>query len=368
MIYFDNAATTNIKPQSVHYAVGNAIRQYSANPGRSGHKLSNKASQMVFDVREKVASFFGAESYENVVFTQNCTMSLNIAIRGLFEPGDHILISDLEHNSVSRVVYDMAKNGLELDIFTVEEDEDILIENIRRLLKKNTKGIVCTHGSNVFGIKLPIKRIGDLCKKNGLIFVVDAAQTAGIEDINVTECNIDCLCVAPHKGLYSPMGTGILITNNKPMPFILGGTGSLSISVVQPDFLPDKYESGTLNVPGIAGIGAGIDFIKKNKKEIIKKERMITDFIYKSLNRIPNIILYNKPFLPVLSFNITGEGSDDVAEYLSRNNVCVRAGLHCAPLAHKKFGTDKIGTVRISPAYFNNLNEAERLVYLLKHY
>lgn len=368
MIYFDNAATTNIKPQSVYYAVNNALKMNSANPGRSGHELSVRASEKVFEVREKVASFFGAASFENVVFTENCTMSLNIAIKGLFHGGDHILISDLEHNSVLRVAYDLTKHGIQLDIFRTDVDDDITIRNIVELLKPNTKGIICTHGSNVFGIRLPIKRIGQICREHNLIFVVDAAQTAGIEEIDVTELGIDCLCVAPHKGLYAPMGTGLLITNDKPSPFILGGTGSVSASVVQPSFLPDKYESGTLNVPGIAGIGAGLDFVKRNRKEIVIREKRIIDFLHRSLSRNPNVIIYNKPQIPVLSFNIAGESSTDVSAYLNNHGIYVRAGLHCAPLAHQKFATQDIGTVRISPSYFNNLNEAERLVFLIKRY
>lgn len=368
MIYFDNAATTNIKPQSVYLAVNNAMRTKSANPGRSGHELSVKASELVFNVREKVSEFFNAPSFENVVFTENCTMALNIAIKGLIKKGDRIIISDLEHNSVSRPVYALKKQGVEVDIFETVPDEEALINNIKSLIRTNTKAVVCTHGSNVFGILLPIKRIGELCKQNGLMFIVDAAQTAGIDDIDIKECNIDCLCVAPHKGLYSPMGTGLLITNDKPEPLILGGTGSVSASVNQPVFLPDKYESGTLNVPGIAGIGAGIDFVKRNKKDIIKRENQIIEYLYKCLGKNPNVIIYNKPSIPVLSFNIIGENSTDISSYLDRNQICVRAGLHCAPLAHKKFGTLDTGTVRISPSYFNNISEAERLVYLIKRY
>ena len=368
MIYFDNAATTNKKPQSVYIAVNNSMQFNSANQGRSGHDFSVKASELVFKVREKTANFFNAESFENVVFTENCTMSLNIAIKGLFNRGDHIIISDLEHNSVSRPAYDLRKKGVEIDVFETAPDEEILINNIRKLIKNNTKGIICTHGSNVFGILLPIKRIGELCRQNNLIFIVDAAQTAGIEEINVKDFNIDCLCIAPHKGLYAPMGTGLLITNEKPDPLILGGTGSASASLMQPSFLPDKYESGTLNVPGIAGIGAGIDFVKRNRNEIVSREVKIIDYIYEQLSKNSNVILYNRPDIPVLSFNLKGEGSTDVSSYLNNNKICVRSGLHCAPLAHKKFGTLERGTVRISPSYFNNLNEAERFVYLIKKY
>ena len=368
MIYFDNAATTNIKPRSVEIAVNNALKNFSANPGRSGHKLSMKTSKMVFDVREKVADFFGAESYENIVFTQNCTMSINLVIKGLFKSGDHVIISDLEHNSVARTAFDLTKSGVELSIFETSEDDEITIQNIESKMKSNTKAIICTHGSNVFGIINPIRKIGRFCKNNGLQFIVDAAQTAGILDINVKNDYIDYLCIAPHKGLYAPMGTGILITDNKPNVFILGGTGSLSASIEQPEFLPDKYESGTNNGPGIAGIGAGIEFVRKNKNKIVCKEKMIIDYIYNEFKKNKKVQLYNKPNLPVLSFNIKGESSTDVSQYLADKNVCVRGGLHCAPLAHKKFKTIEQGTVRVSPSIFNNLNEASFLVYLINNY
>lgn len=368
MIYLDNAATTNIKPYSVQEAVNNALKNLSANPGRSGHKLSLKTSEMIFNVREKVADFFAADSYENIVFTQNCTMSINLVVKGLFKSGDHIIISDLEHNSVFRAAYDLSKIGVELSIFETSEEDEITIKNIKDKIKFNTKGIICTHGSNVFGIINPIKKIGQFCKDNNLIFIVDAAQTAGFLDINVKNNFIDYLCIAPHKGLYAPMGTGILITDNKPSTLILGGTGSLSASAEQPSFLPDKYESGTINVPGIAGVGAGVDFVSKNKIKIIKKEKMIIEYIYNKFKNNKKIELYNKPSLPVLSFNIKGEGSADVAQYLADKNICVRGGLHCSPLAHKKFKTIEKGTVRVSPSFFNSLNEAAYLVYLIDGY
>ncbi len=369
MIYFDNAATTNKKPQSVYCAVNKAMNLFSSNPGRSGHNLSLSTSEQIFKIREKVASFFGAKSYENVVFTPNCTTSINIAMKGLLNKGDHFLISDLEHNSVARTAFELSKNDVNLNIFEVDiNNDDNTINNIKKLIKSNTKGIICTHGSNVFGVKLPVKRIGMLCKQYKLFFIVDAAQTAGIEEINMSRDCIDCLCIAPHKGLYAPMGTGILITNNKPNVLIHGGTGSVSASFNQPDFLPDKYESGTINVPGIFGISAGIDFVKNHRNEIIAKEKTIIEFIYEKLSKNENVILYNKPEIPVLSFNIEGEKSDAVSAYLNKNNVYVRSGLHCSPLAHHKFNTEETGTIRVSPSYFNEFYEAKRFVELINCY
>lgn len=368
MIYFDNAATTNTKPRTVYEAVGNALKYYSANPGRSGHSLSLKASEKVFETREKTAKFFNAKSYESVVFTQNCTMSINICMRGLFKSGDRIIISDLEHNSVFRTAYYLHNKGVAVDVFKVEDNDEVTLQNIRKLIKPNTKGVICTHGSNVFGIELPIRKIGALCKEKGLLFAVDAAQTAGIVEIDMEKDNIDYLFVAPHKGLYSPMGIGILITDSLPYPYLTGGTGSNSAELNQPDFLPDKYESGTLNVPGIAGVSAGLDFVTARKGSIYKKEKEIIDFIHGEFENTDRIELYVKPVLPVLSFNVKDCSADEISDYLNKNNICVRGGLHCSPLAHDKFNTKGRGTVRVSPSYFNNLDEAKKFVSIIKRY
>lgn len=370
MIYFDNAATTAHKPQKVIAAVQNAIKNFSANPGRGGHKASLNAADAVFSVRDKVAEYFNAESAENVVFTQNCTLAVNIAMQGLFFPGDHIIISSLEHNAVYRTAMYLKKKGIDFSVAEVSLDEDTTVNNFISLIRHNTKGIVCTHASNVFGIVLPIKRLGEICRTYGLKFIVDAAQTAGVLPIDMNVCNIDCLCIAPHKGLYSPMGTGILITDNLPAPLVFGGTGSNSIDHNQPEFLPDKYESGTINVPGICGIGAGIDFVKQNEGNAYKKELKLIRYIYSMLSKKDNVQLYtpipDNRFVPLLSFNIIGENSESAAAKLNENNIAVRAGLHCAPLAHRSFGTIDIGTVRVSPSIFNTENEAEYFVHTVK--
>ncbi|MEE1024647.1 MAG: aminotransferase class V-fold PLP-dependent enzyme [Acutalibacteraceae bacterium] len=370
MIYFDNAATTAHKPQKVIAAVQNAIKRFSANPGRGGHNASLKAADAVFSVREKAAEYFNANSAENVVFTQNCTLALNVAMQGLFHPGDHIIISSLEHNAVYRTAMYLRKKGIDFSVAEVSLDEDTTVNNFVSLIRYNTKGIVCTHASNVFGIVLPIKRLGKVCSVFGLRFIVDAAQTAGVLPIDMKECHIDCLCIAPHKGLYSPMGTGILITDNSPKPLVFGGTGSNSIDHDQPEFLPDKYESGTINVPGICGIGAGIDFIKQNRSNAYKKEMKLIRYIYSMLSKKENVLLYtpvpDKRFVPLLSLNIRGENSEAVAAKLNENNIAVRAGLHCAPLAHRSFGTINTGTVRVSPSIFNTENEAEYFVHTVK--
>ena len=368
MIYFDNAATTNIKPNCVCEATFKALKEFSANPGRSGHVLSMKTSQMIYDTRVKVASFFNAKSEENVIFTSGCTMSINICLRGMLNKGDHILISDMEHNAVYRTAMDLKNQGVDVSIFKTDIDDDVTIRNIERLIRDNTKAIVCVHGSNVFGILNPIKRIGQLCNNKGIKFVVDAAQTAGVEEIDIQEMCIDYLCVPAHKGLYGLTGVGVLIADKNLKPIITGGTGSFSLSENQPDFLPDKYESGTLNVVGICALSAGIDFVKRNKNKIKINESNIIDYLYKSFRQNKDIVLYNKPSLPVLSFNLLGQGSEAVASYLDSKGICVRAGLHCSPLAHKKFGTVDVGTVRISASVFNNMYEAKCLESCVKNY
>ncbi len=368
MIYFDNAATTNVKPKCVYESVCSALREFSANPGRSGHTLSMKTSKMIYDTRVKVASFFGAKSEENVVFTSGCTMSINMCLRGIVNQGDHIIFSDMEHNAVYRTAMDLKKQGVDVSVFESNLDDDTTIKNIESMIRNNTKAVVCMHGSNVFGTINPIKRIGRLCKNKGIKFIVDAAQTAGIEQIDLENMCIDYLCVPAHKGLYGIMGVGILICDELPKPIITGGTGSNSISETQPEFLPDKYESGTLNVPGICALSAGIDFVKRNQNKIKFFENDIVDFLYKSFEKNSDIILYNKPSLPVLSFNVKGQGSEKTASYLDSKGICVRAGLHCSPLAHKKFGTTEIGTVRVSASVFNNINEAKYLASCIKDY
>ena len=358
MIYFDNAATTGQKPQMVINAVNNALLHLSANPGRSGHTLSEKTAARVFSAREKTADFFGASGPEKVVFTANCTASLNFVIKGVLKGGDHCIVSDLEHNAVIRPLH---KWDVKYDIAEVSlVDDEITVNNFKKLIKPNTKMIICTGASNVIGKLLPIEKIGKLCRENNILFTVDAAQIAGVIPIDMKRMNIDYLCIAAHKGLYAPMGTGILIAE-KPVnnTIIEGGTGTNSLEITQPDFLPERLESGTVNVAGIMGIGAGIEFIKTmGTDRIHKKEMKLIMPLYNRLKENENIILYTPNFnaqnyAPVLSFDIKGLTSGETANELNKSGIAVRAGLHCAPLAHKKIGTEESGTVRISPSVFN---------------
>ncbi len=372
MIYLDNAATTGKKPPEVIKAVNDALKFNSANPGRSGHLASVKAAEAIYGVRQKTADFFGASGAENVCFTLNCTHSINCVIKGVLRKGERVIVSSLEHNAVMRP---LKKMGIGYDVAEVSLfDDKITLENFEAKIKPNTRLIICTGASNVLGKTLPIKEIGALCKKRGLLFAVDAAQTAGVLPINMKEMNIDYLCIAPHKGLYAPMGVGILICE-KPInnTIIEGGTGTNSIELVQPDNLPERIESGTVNLPAIMGIGAGIDYInKKGIENIYKNEISLINMLYGKLKEIPNIVLYtpepiNHGYAPVLSFNIKGVSSSEVTALMSENGIAARGGLHCAPTAHRMIDTINQGTVRISVATFNNTNEIMILSNLLKN-
>ena len=374
MIYLDNSATTFPKPWSVQNAVNNSMK-YAANPGRSGHKLSLKASEEIFLARKTAAEFFNAKNETDVIFTLNCTMSMNMVIKGILKSGDHVVVSSMEHNAVMRPLEKMAEQGVtftQAEVFP--EDNDRTVDSFRKAINAKTKMIICVHASNVWGIKLPIERISALAHEYGLLFAVDAAQSAGIVPIDVQQSNIDFLCTAGHKGLYGVMGTGILILSENAIPdtIIEGGTGSNSVSFEQPQELPDKFESGTPNVSGIVGLRAGIQFVRQKKTEnIAKHEFMLIQRLYRELAKMKKIKLYMpmptpQYFVPILSFNVEGYDSETTASILNRNNIAVRAGLQCSPAAHKMCGTLESGAVRISPSVSTKTSEIDYLVSVLK--
>lgn len=370
MIYLDNAATTSPKPDGVILA-SNKGMLLSANPGRSGHDMSLSASREVFSVRRKLADFFSCPSPENVVFTSNCTQSLNTAIRGMTKRGDHVITSCFEHNSVVRVLERMKDEGkITYDIATVyPNDRQKTLNSFRSLIKSNTSTIVCTHASNVFGVILPITEIGALAKLYELNFIVDAAQTAGTIEINMVQSGITALCLPCHKGLYASMGTGALLIKDGVSiePLIFGGTGSESMNVKQPDFLPDRLESGTLNLPGIMSIGAGIDFVQaKGVKKIHEYETNLCLDLYNYLYNSERSVVYTE-FSPdthvaTIAFNVKGMHSEEVSEQLNRDGICTRAGYHCSYLAHKYMSTEDVGAVRVSVGVFNRKNEIKKLI------
>ncbi len=370
MIYLDNAATSGVKPQGVVNAVKYALENYCANPGRSGHTLSTRVAEKVYETREKLSRFFNSDGAETVIFTQNCTHSVNCVLKGILKKGDHCVISSLEHNAVVRP---LVKTGVSYSVATVSlTDNRQTVENFKEKIKPNTRLVLCTGASNVLGKILPIEEIGKICKSKGIMFCVDAAQTAGVLPIDMQKMNIDFLCIAPHKGLYAPMGVGVLIARkNLPNTIIEGGTGTNSLELYQPDALPERLESGTVNVPAIVGIFAGLDFVQKiGISNIYKGELGLIQNLYSNISNIKGISLYT-PFpkqgvyAPLLSFNVKGIDSAKAASILSQNGIAVRGGLHCAPFAHRQIGTLENGTVRVSVSSFNNNREIEAFTKIL---
>lgn len=369
MIYWDNAATTWPKPTAVIQSVGQALRQYGANPGRAGHRMAMETAQQVFDCRQEVAEFFGLSDPSGVVFTANCTMSLNMVIAGVLSKGGRVVCSDLEHNAVVRPLSALPGAPARVDVVEWCSDSDQLVERFRNAIRPDTKLMICTHSSNVFGVILPIRKLGELARKHGVLFCVDAAQSAGVLPLDMEKDCIDYLCVAPHKGLYATMGTGLLLcreTENIP-PWVRGGTGSHSMQPEQPIELPERLESGTPNTVGICSLRAGLRFVKAQGIESIHRHEIAClQSVYERLVGCGKIRFYTpyptaEKSASVLSLNIDGIPSEDVASTLDKHGIAVRAGLHCAPWAHRHFGTLDTGTVRLSPSAFSTFADAEKI-------
>lgn len=376
MIYLDNSATSFPKPASVYNAVNNAMQKFGANPGRSGHKMSIMAAEQVYKCREAVARIYNIKSVENIVFTQNCTYALNTVIKGYLKPNDHVVVSEFEHNSVLRPLQALGDIGVTYTpAKVVHGDFQATVDNFRNAINEKTKLFIVTHASNVTGTILPIARIIALAHQYNIKVLIDTAQSSGVLPINVEDMNIDFLASAGHKGLFGAMGTGVLYIRNPEEipPMVCGGTGSSSIEIMQPTVTPDKFESGTCNLPGICGLLKGIEFVEKTTTEkIYNHEFMLLTHLYNELSKIKSVKLYTpKPKkeyqAPLLSFNIDEKHSESVANILSEKyNIAVRAGIHCAPLAHKKLGTEEQGTVRVSLSYFNKISDINALVNAVK--
>lgn len=378
MIYFDNAATSWPKPPSVLEAISHCLRETGANPGRAGHKMSLMANEMVDGTRKKLANLFGIDEnkYERIIFTLNATEALNLAIKGLLREGDHVIISSMEHNSVSRPINLLEKKGVSVTRIQCDSEGSIDPGDIRKVIKKkNTKLIAVTHASNVTGTVLPIEEIGKVAGENGITLLVDAAQSAGALDIDVKRMNIGLLAFPGHKSLLGPAGTGGLYVGEGIVlePLIYGGTGSQSALEGMPDILPDRYEAGTLNTIGIAGLGAGVDFIQKEGlKKIRKHELFLTQkFIEGSMMRIKGIKIYGPKGIenraPVVSFAIEGRKPVEIGGILDKYfGVACRAGLHCSPDAHITLGTYDQKLVRFSFSYYNTDKEIEYVLASLE--
>lgn len=372
MIYLDNAATTFPKPNTVLKAVMECMENYAANPGRGSYDMAVKASKKVMDTREEIAKLFNVQNLFNIIFTSSATEGLNIGIKGILKRGDHVITTVMEHNSVLRPINYLRKKSVKNSIVGADKYGFVNPKSIEKEIKSNTKMIIVNHVSNVTGSIQNIERIGEIAKDHGVIFMVDASQSAGTIDIDVNRCNIDVMALPGHKGLLGPQGTGVLYIKEglKISEFKSGGTGSNSYSMHQPDFLPDKFESGTLNTPGIAGLYAGIKFIEETGIENIRKHELeLTEALLKELKTREYIILYGKNDMEnrgaVVSLNVDGIDSSDTASMLNSKGIAVRNGYHCAPLVHEIIKTQNKGTVRISPGYFNTFEEIEQLVKVL---
>jgi len=371
-IYMDNAATSWPKPEETLTAMATYARSVGANPGRSGHSMSVDAGRVIFNTREAVADLFGVTNPLRIIFTKNATEALNIAIVGLLKPGDHVITSGMEHNSVMRPLRAMEKRGVEVSVIPCSPLGEMNPGDVNRAIKKTTRAIYLTHASNVTGTIMPISEVGTIAREKEVIFCVDAAQTAGVISINVDEMSIDLLAFTGHKSLFGPQGTGGLYIRDglegEINPLTMGGTGSRSESQEHPDFLPDKFESGTPNTIGIAGLGAGIQFIRETGIEKIReKEQELTTMLIDGIASIPGATLYGcldpERQTAVLSFNIKGMSPAEIALTLDEEfNIMSRPGLQCAPAAHQTIGTLSEGTVRLSPGYFLEKEDVEKCI------
>ena len=369
-IYLDNASTTFPKPKNVTDAIYNFLTNIGGNPGRSNHENGLQSNRLLLEARETIASFFNFDKIENVIFTNNITTSLNILINGCVKKGDHIITSSMEHNSVLRPLMNLKEKGfIDLDIIGANTFGFTNIDAFKNVIKPNTRFIVLTHASNVIGSIQPIKEIGLLCKNNNIHFILDTAQGAGVLDLDFKELNLSALAFTGHKSLFGPQGIGGFIIsdelNNICDPYTLGGTGSLSHSLIQPDFLPDKFESGTLNMPGIIGLMEGIKFINsQGLNTIYEKNSFLRNTLVSELRNIDSIILYeefkNKNYTSCISLNAKNIDTAELSFILDSDyGIKNRSGLHCAPLAHKTIGSFPTGTVRLSLSYFNSKDDID---------
>ncbi len=372
MIYLDNSATTHKKPRAVIKAVNNALKNYSVNAGRGGYKLSIDAGLRVLQFRLNASCFFGLDNPENVIITKSCTEALNLALFATAKKDGHIIISTFEHNSVARAVTHLkSTHNIGFSVVYPKENGIIEINDIEKEIQENTYLIVINHTSNVTGATQNITKIGNLCKNKKLKFLVDCAQSAGHEVINMNKQNINMLAVAGHKGLYGPQGIGLLLIQNVKLnqPLLYGGTGSHSEKISQPDDIPDGYESGTQNLPSIFGLNAGIDYVKKNFDKINNKIAYLTKYLIDNIKNLNGINLYSHSEKNgVLAFSITDKDNNEVANILdSKYKICLRNGLHCAPLAHSYLGTIEHGLLRVGISSFNKKREINKLIKALKY-
>ncbi|RHB38024.1 aminotransferase class V-fold PLP-dependent enzyme [Enterocloster aldenensis] len=374
MIYLDNGATTYHKPEAVIQAVADAMR-HMGNSGRGSHQASLGASRTIYDTRVLVSELFGLGNPLQVAFTANSTASLNMAVQGIFSPGDHVITTMLEHNSVLRPLYRMRENGVELTIVRADRLGNIRYEDMEAAIRPNTKGIICTHASNLTGNLVDIARVGEICRRASLVFILDASQTAGVFDIDMGEMGIDVLCFTGHKSLMGPQGTGGICVREgiSIRPLMAGGSGTHSYSELHPSDMPEALEAGTVNGHGIAGLHAALEFIKETGMESIRnREQLLMRRFYQGVSDIRGVTVYGDfsrmdVHAPVVALNIRDHDSGEVSDGLAMDyGIYTRAGAHCAPLMHQALGTVEQGAVRFSMSYYNTEEEMDQAVLAVR--
>jgi cysteine desulfurase family protein len=377
IIYFDNAATSYPKPEEVTQAMVHFSREIGASPGRSGHRLAIEAGRIVFEARERISQLFGVKDSSRVVFGLNATEGINQGLKGLLRPGDHVITSSMEHNSVMRPLRAMMKEGVEAAILSCSPEGFLDPSDVKKAIRPNTRMVVLNHASNVVGTLQPLAEIGEVCRRQGVLFFVDAAQSAGAAPLDMEREKIDLLAFTGHKALFGPQGTGGLVLGERVdekelVPVKRGGTGSRSEQEEHPDFLPDLCESGTPNAVGLAGLLAGLEFVMKVGIEKIRHhEKRLTERLLRGLLEIGGVTVYGpgtaEKQLATVSFNIQGVAPSEVGLRLDEEyGILCRVGLHCAPAAHRTLGTFPEGTVRFGLSYLNREEEVEETLQAIR--
>ncbi|WP_287770562.1 aminotransferase class V-fold PLP-dependent enzyme [Megasphaera sp.] len=375
-IYMDNACTSFPKPPTVAAAVGDFITNYGVNINRGSYGPAYEMENVVYQTRVALSRLFGYPDCKNVIFTANITTSLNMVLKGLLRPGDHVLVSSMEHNAVMRPLVQLTRDGVSFDRIPCTQQGELRLKEAAALVRPNTKAVIMTHASNVCGTVMPLTEVGDFCRRHGLTFIVDSAQTAGVLPIHMGDMHIDVLCFTGHKGLLGPQGIGGFIVTDelaaRIQPLISGGTGSLSHSEDVPDFLPDKFEAGTMNLPGIIGLHASLNYLlEEGITTIHEKEMVLTRRFLDGLSTIPDLFVAGKQDteqrVAVVSISSGSKDNAQLAfELENQYGILTRVGLHCAPGAHKTLTTFPTGTVRFSFSHYNTSDEVDTAIAALK--
>ena len=370
MIYLDNGATSFPKPRGMIDTMSRCMLEYCGNPGRSGHSFSMQTGDGVYNTRKRIAKLFNISDPTRIIFTWNTTGALNLGIQGVLKEGDHVITTSMEHNSVLRPLKMLESRGVEHTIVMCDKTGMVNLRDIKEVIKENTRMLICTHASNVVGTIQPIRELGEFARRNNLIFMVDGAQSGGVLPINVAEMNIDMLAMPGHKGLLGPMGTGFLYVKEgiQIEPLLSGGTGSASKDRRQPTDMPDGFEAGTVNAPGIIGLGYSIDLLLKlGIPNIYEKEHELTKYLDEEIRNMKNVVVYGPEDIDkkvgIVTFNVKGKSCEQVADELSEvYGIAARGGFHCAGLAHKTIGTWELGAVRLSIGIFNTKGQIKTAI------